>query len=122
MNIHSRNLFPDGVAPGPSLAGTLGRSLVGIVLIAGAVWVGAAILGARGGSDRPVAAAGIAADIGAGTPFIPDSAAAHRRQVFEERRLRYEAQRSGDAAIRARREADALMAMVRPMEIETPAP
>lgn len=55
-----------------------------------------AVVGESGG-DRPpagpVAPAGHAAVAG----YAPDRAAAHRRQVFDERRARFDAQRGGTA-------------------------
>jgi hypothetical protein len=63
--------------PPQSRAAMLCKSAVCAALLVGLAWIGLATVGRGDGNDRAV-------------PFAPDSAAAHRRGVFEERRARLE--------------------------------
>ena len=83
MDIHSTSQTP---RPAGTPAARLARSVVCAALIAGLAWIGAVGTGDGTASDPPVSEA--AAE---GVAMRGDHAAAHRRQVFEQRRARFDA-------------------------------
>ena len=86
MNTHFTQ-HPNGKSrPTPSPTAMLCKSGVCVALVAGLAWIGFATLGSGAGTDPSVNEAGAAA----GAAVRGDRAAAHRREVFEERRARFE--------------------------------
>ena len=69
-----------------SPAAMLAKSAVCVVVVVGLAWIGFASLGSSGNADPSVDANGAVG----GIAMTGDRAAAHRRQVFEERRARFE--------------------------------
>ncbi len=86
MNTHSTNRSTRPTRPTLTPAAMFAKSAVGVALVAGLAWIGAASLGSGNATDPSAQAAGTAA----GVAFRGDHAAAHRREVFEERRARFE--------------------------------
>jgi len=80
MNMHSTSQTPSSPA-------MLVKSAVCVALVAGIAWIGFAGAGSETATDPSVNEAGAAA----GVVIRGDRAAAHRQQVFEERRARFEA-------------------------------
>ena len=83
MNVHStsRTSRPPG-----SPAAMLAKSAIGVALVAGIAWVGFTGAGSEAATDPSVNEAGATA----GAVMHGDRAAAHRQQVFEERRARFD--------------------------------
>ena len=87
MKTHSMN------RPAATPAASIAKSVVGVAFVAGLAWIGVASLGTGGATDPSVEAAGAVA----GVANRGDRAAAHRREVFEARRARFEGQ--GEAQV-----------------------
>lgn len=96
MNMHST---PHTSRPRGTPAAILAKSAVCVALVAGVAWIGFSGIGGEAGTDPSVNEAGAAT----GVVIRGDRAAAHRRQVFDERRARFEArtptQVAGDTRI-----------------------
>lgn len=71
--------------PTQSPTAILCRSGVGVVLVVGLAWIGFSTTGSGGTDDPSLYEAG-----SAGAGITGDRAAAHRREVFEARRARFE--------------------------------
>lgn len=91
MNTHKT--FQPG-RPAAVPAAMLGKSAVCVALVAGIAWIGVASLGNGNATDPSVEAAGTAASVA----IRGDHAAAHRREVFEQRRARFEARDAAQIA------------------------
>lgn len=85
MNAHTT--FRTDARPATSPAAMLAKSAVCVALVAGLAWIGIASFGAVEPVDPSVEAAAAVA----GIANRGDHAAAHRREVFEQRRARFEA-------------------------------
>ncbi len=81
MNMHSTSRTSG------SPAAMLAKLVVGVALVAGIAWVGFAGAGSEAATDPSVDEAGAVA----GVVARGDRAAAHRQQVFDERRARFAA-------------------------------
>jgi len=97
MNAHSTQR---PARPALTPAAMLAKSATGVALIVGIAWIGVVSIGAgEATTDPSVDEAGAAA----GVVIRGDRAAAHRQQVFEERRARFEqrtpTQIAGDATV-----------------------
>lgn len=74
--------------PAASSAAMLAKSVVCVALVAGLAWIGMSSVGDNAATDRSASEVGTPARVA----ITGDRAAAHRREVFEERRARFEAQ------------------------------
>jgi len=84
MNLHSTS---NTSRPRGTPAAILAKSAVCVALVVGVAWIGVSSIGGETGTDRSVNEAGAAT----GVVIRGDRAAAHRRQLFDERRARFEA-------------------------------
>jgi hypothetical protein len=82
MNMHSTS---HASRPRGTPAAILAKSAVCVALVVGVAWIGLSV-GGEAATDLSVNEAGTAA----GVVIRGDRAAAHRRQVFDERRARFE--------------------------------
>ncbi|MCC6195666.1 MAG: hypothetical protein IT518_14480 [Burkholderiales bacterium] len=85
MNVRSAKPTADEPSHRPTTAAALGKSIACVGFLAAL-----ACIAASDGGERTTTAAGVAS--------TGDRAAAHRRQVFEERRARFEARASARVA------------------------
>lgn len=87
MNDRTTNRPDRGTTRTPPPAGTMiAKSIAGVALVALFAWIG--VSSNRNGANESAAQAAAAAPVA----ITADRAAAHRREVFEERRARFEAQ------------------------------
>jgi hypothetical protein len=95
MNLHSTS---NTSRPRGTPATILAKSAVCVAVVVGVAWIGFASLGGEAGTDPSINETGAAAGAATGVVIHGDRAAAHRRQVFDERRARFEARTPAQVA------------------------
>ena len=87
MNMHSTS---QTIRPAGSPTAMLAKAILCAALVVAAAWIGFARFGGEAVTDPSVNEAGASAGAAAGVVIHGDRAAAHRQQVFEERRARFD--------------------------------